>query len=143
MQKRSLGNTGIEVPVIMLGGNVFGWTSARRIPFRLLDRALDAGLNFIDTADVYSRWVPGHTGRRIRNHHRQMVCAQRASRSGRPRHQSRHRYGRRPQGLKPAWIKQAAEDSLRRLATDRIDLYQSHRDDETRRSKRPCAPVTT
>src|ERR1039458_2792293 len=62
MRKRRLGSTGLEVPVIMLGGNVFGWTVGESDSFRLLDSALDAGLNFIDTADLYSRWVPGHQG---------------------------------------------------------------------------------
>src|ERR1035441_2999109 len=62
MEKRKLGSAGPEVPVICLGGNVFGWTVAEADGFRLLDAALNAGLNFIDTADVYSRWVPGHKG---------------------------------------------------------------------------------
>jgi aryl-alcohol dehydrogenase-like predicted oxidoreductase len=62
MQKRKLGTTGIEVPTLMLGGNVFGWTVDETASFRLLDAAFDAGLNFIDTADVYSRWIPGHVG---------------------------------------------------------------------------------
>src|ERR1700722_11526173 len=62
MQMRKLGSSGIEVPAIMLGGNVFGWTVNESDSFRLLDAAFDAGLTFIDTADVYSRWVPGHVG---------------------------------------------------------------------------------
>ena len=62
MQKRKLGNTGIEVPTVMLGGNVFGWTVEETASFRLLDAAFAAGLTFIDTADVYSRWIPGHVG---------------------------------------------------------------------------------
>ena len=62
MRKRALGSTGVDVPVVMLGGNVFGWTVDEDASFRLLDGAFDAGLNFIDTADVYSRWVPGHSG---------------------------------------------------------------------------------
>src|ERR1700679_2713492 len=62
MQTRKAGSTDLEVPVIMLGGNVFGWTVNEADSFTLLDQAFAAGLNFIDTADVYSRWVPGHTG---------------------------------------------------------------------------------
>src|ERR1019366_4196482 len=62
MRKRHLGRTTLEVPVMMLGGNVFGWTVGEEDSFRLLDRAFDLGLTFIDTADVYSRWVPGHAG---------------------------------------------------------------------------------
>src|SRR5271155_2669032 len=62
MEKRKLGFAGPEVPVICLGGNVYGWTLAEAEAFRQLDAALDAGLNFVDTADVYSRWVPGNKG---------------------------------------------------------------------------------
>jgi aryl-alcohol dehydrogenase-like predicted oxidoreductase len=62
MEKRKLGSAGPEVPVICLGGNVYGWTVAEAEAFRQLDAALDAGLNFVNTADVYSRWVPGNRG---------------------------------------------------------------------------------
>src|SRR5438270_4737810 len=62
MRTRKLGNTGIDVPVIMLGGNVFGWTVKEADAFRILDRAFDAGLNFFDTANSYSKWVPGNQG---------------------------------------------------------------------------------
>ena len=62
MEKRKLGFAGPEVPVICLGGNVYGWTLPETDVFRQLDAALDAGLNFVDTADVYSRWVPGNKG---------------------------------------------------------------------------------
>jgi aryl-alcohol dehydrogenase-like predicted oxidoreductase len=62
MQRRRLGAHGPEVPPIVLGGNVYGWTLDEAGAFRQLERALDAGLNFVDTADVYSRWVPGHVG---------------------------------------------------------------------------------
>src|ERR1700730_18680038 len=62
MNKRLMGKTELEVPVLMLGGNVFGWTLDEAESFRLLDAAFDAGLNFIDTADVYARWVPGNSG---------------------------------------------------------------------------------
>lgn len=131
MRKRILGHSDLEVPVIMLGGNVFGWTVSEPDSFNLLDRAFDAGLNFIDTADVYSRWVPGHTGGES-----EAIIGKWFARSGK-----RDKVviatklgmdmGDGKIGLKPAYIQQAVEDSLRRLQTDRIDLYQSHQDDET------------
>ncbi|HEY0759839.1 MAG TPA: aldo/keto reductase [Acidisarcina sp.] len=130
MQKKKLGNTALEVPAIMLGGNVFGWTVTEADSFRLLDRALDAGLNFIDTADVYSRWAEGHTGGESEtilgrwlaaNGRREQVVL--ATKVGMDMGDGR-------QGLAPAYIRSAVEDSLRRLQTDRIDLYQSHKDDE-------------
>lgn len=130
MQKHKLGNTSLEVPPIMLGGNVFGWTVSEQDSFRLLDRALDAGLNFIDTADVYSRWAPGHVGGESEtilgkwlaaNGKRDQVLL--ATKVGMD-------MGDGKQGLAPDYIKRAVEDSLRRLQTDRIDLYQSHKDDE-------------
>jgi aryl-alcohol dehydrogenase-like predicted oxidoreductase len=130
MQKRKLGNTGIEVPIIMLGGNVFGWTVDEPDSFRLLDAAFDAGLNFIDTADVYSRWLPGHVGGES-----ETVIGKWFARSGK-----RDRViiatklgmdmGDGKQGLSAKYIEQAVEASLKRLQTDRIDLYQSHKDDE-------------
>ena len=114
----------------MLGGNVFGWTVEESDAFRLLDAALDAGLNFIDTADVYSRWIPGHTGGES-----EVILGKWFARSGK-----RDRViiatkvgmdmGENRQGLAPKYIEQAVEASLRRLQTDHIDLYQSHRDDD-------------
>ena len=62
MNSRELGRSGIQVSPICLGGNVFGWTADERTSFSILDAWADAGFNFIDTADVYSRWAPGHTG---------------------------------------------------------------------------------
>src|SRR5579862_2666446 len=133
MQMRKLGSSGIEVPVIMLGGNVFGWTVNESDSFRLLDAAYDAGLNFIDTADVYSRWIPGHSGGES-----ETILGKWFSRSGK-----RDRViiatkvgmdmGDGKQGLAPAYIAQAVEASLKRLQTDRIDLYQAHRDDDQTR----------
>jgi aryl-alcohol dehydrogenase-like predicted oxidoreductase len=128
--KRKLGNTGIEVPPIMLGGNVFGWTVDEANSFRLLDAAFDNGLNFIDTADVYSRWVPGHVGGEsetilgkwfARSGKRDQVIL--ATKVGMDMGDGKH-------GLAPKYIEQAVEASLRRLQTDRIDLYQAHKDDE-------------
>src|ERR1035441_10482392 len=130
MQTRKLRNTGIEVPIVMLGGNVFGWTVNEPDSFRLLDAAVDAGLNFIDTADVYSRWVPGHTGGES-----ETIIGKWFARSGK-----RDKViiatkvgmdmGDGKQGLAPQYIAEAVEASLRRLQTDRIDLYQSHKDDD-------------
>jgi aryl-alcohol dehydrogenase-like predicted oxidoreductase len=130
MQKRKLGHTGIEVPVVMLGGNVFGWTVDEAESFRLLDAAFDAGLNFIDTADVYSRWLPGHTGGES-----ETILGKWFARSGKRDQvfiatKVGMDMGDGRQGLAPKYIAEAAEASLRRLQTDRIDLYQSHKDDE-------------
>jgi aryl-alcohol dehydrogenase-like predicted oxidoreductase len=131
MQKRKPGSTNLEVPVIMLGGNVFGWTVTEADSFILLDKAFDAGLNFIDTADVYSRWVPGHTGGES-----ETIIGKWLARTGKRNQvvlatKVGIEMGDGKQGLKPKYIQQAAEDSLRRLQTDRIDLYQSHKDDAT------------
>jgi aryl-alcohol dehydrogenase-like predicted oxidoreductase len=133
MQKRKMGNTGLDVPVIMLGGNVFGWTVNESDSFRLLDAAFDAGLNFIDTADVYSRWIAGHVGGES-----ETILGKWFARSGK-----RDRViiatkvgmdmGDGKQGLAPKYIEQAVEASLTRLQTDRIDLYQSHKDDDKTR----------
>jgi aryl-alcohol dehydrogenase-like predicted oxidoreductase len=131
MQKRKLGNTGMEVPAIMLGGNVFGWTVNEADSLRLLDAAFDAGLTFIDTADVYSRWIPGHVGGEsettigkwfARSGKRDQVVI--ATKLGMD-------MGNGDQGLAPKYVAQAVEASLRRLQTDRIDLYQAHKDDES------------
>ncbi len=62
MNKRKLGNSGIEIAPLVFGGNVFGWTTDEKTSFTLLDTFLDSGFNAIDTADSYSRWVPGHQG---------------------------------------------------------------------------------
>jgi aryl-alcohol dehydrogenase-like predicted oxidoreductase len=130
MRKRILGKTGMEVPVITLGGNVFGWTVGETDAFRLLDRALNAGLNFIDTADVYSRWVPGHVGGEsetiigrwmtLRGNRSRVILATKAGMD----------MGDGHKGLSAKHIQQAAEDSLRRLGTHHIDLYFSHIDDQ-------------
>ncbi|MBT9329502.1 aldo/keto reductase [Paracidobacterium acidisoli] len=130
MQKRTLGSSGPAVPPIVLGGNVYGWTLSEADTFHQLDRALDAGLNFVDTADVYSRWVPGHQGGEsetilgrwfAKSGHRSQVIL--ATKVGMDMGDGR-------KGLKAAYIEQAVEDSLRRLQTDYIDLYQAHSDDK-------------
>ena len=126
---RELGRSGLQVSPLTFGGNVFGWTVDEATSFSLLDAWLDAGFNFIDTADVYSAWVPGHVGGESetvigkwlkKSGKRDQVVI--ATKVGKP-------MGTDKKGLKPAYIRQAVEDSLRRLQTDRIDLYQSHDDD--------------
>ena len=131
MQTRKLGSTNLEVPPIMLGANVYGWTLGEAESLRQLDSAHDAGLTFIDTADVYSRWVPGHTGGESERIIGKWLAASGkrakvvvATKVGMDMGEGR-------QGLNPAYIEEAVEASLRRLQTDYIDLYQSHRDDET------------
>jgi aryl-alcohol dehydrogenase-like predicted oxidoreductase len=126
---RSLGRSGLQVSPICLGGNVFGWTVDESMSFRLLDGWVDAGMNFVDTADVYSRWVPGHAGGEsetiIGKWLRQSGKRQRivlATKVGKP-------MGDDDKGLSKAYIRRAVEASLRRLRTDVIDLYQSHDDD--------------
>src|SRR5580658_494879 len=130
MQKHELGHTGIEVPVVMLGGNVFGWTVDEAASFRLLDAAFDEGLNFIDTGDVYSTWIPGHVGGES-----ETILGKWFARSGKRDQvviatKVGMDMGDGKQGLAPKYIAEAVEASLRRLQTDRIDLYQSHKDDE-------------
>lgn len=126
---RPLGRSGLQVSRLCLGGNVFGWTVDEAAAFSLLDAWLDAGFNFIDTADVYSRWVPGHAGgesERIlgrwlaRGGRREQVVL--ATKVGKDMGDGRR-------GLRPEYIRAAVEASLQRLRTDRIDLYQSHDDD--------------
>lgn len=130
MQKRKLASTGVEVPVIMLGGNVFDWTVNEADSFRLLDAAFDRGLTFIDTADVYSKWIPGHVGGES-----ETILGKWFARSGKRDQvfiatKLGMDMGDGKQGLAPKYIAEAVEASLRRLQTDRIDLYQSHKDDE-------------
>ncbi|MDL9997374.1 aldo/keto reductase [Variovorax sp. J22P240] len=129
MQFRPLGRSGLQVSPLAFGGNVFGWTVDETLSFRLLDAWVDAGFNFVDTADVYSSWVPGHSGgesetiigkwlRQTGKRHRIVL----ATKVGKP-------MGEGKKGLSPAYIREAVDASLRRLKTDHIDLYQSHDDD--------------
>ena len=116
MERRQLGRSGLQVPPLCLGGNVFGWTADKDMSFRLLDQALEAGLDFIDTAEMYSVWVPGHPGgeseaiigewlasRRCRD--RVIVATKVGGDMGDAR-----------KGLAPARIRDAVEGSLRRRA---------------------------
>jgi len=129
MEKRKLGNSGLEVAPLAFGGNVFGWTTDEPTSFALLDGFIDAGFNLIDTADMYSTWVEGHKGGESEtilgkwlkhSGKREKVII--ASKVGKE-------MGPNLQGLSKTYILQAVEASLRRLQTDYIDLYQSHADD--------------
>jgi aryl-alcohol dehydrogenase-like predicted oxidoreductase len=129
MELRPLGRSELRVSPLCFGGNVFGWTADERTSFSLLDAWVDAGFNFVDTADVYSRWAPGHTGgesetvigRWIRQGGRRSKVVI-ATKVGNDMGEGRI-------GLKPERIRAAVEASLQRLQVECIDLYQAHRDD--------------
>jgi len=130
MDRRLLGKTGLTVPPVMLGGNVFGWTLNETDSFAVLDAAFEAGLTFIDTADIYSTWKPGNSGGES-----ETIIGKWLARTGR-RDQvtiatkvGKDMGGESKVDLAPQYMERAVEDSLRRLQTDRIDLYQSHDDD--------------
>jgi aryl-alcohol dehydrogenase-like predicted oxidoreductase len=127
--KRELGNSGLKVAPLALGGNVFGWTADEKTSFRLLDAFTAGGGDLIDTADMYSTWVPGHKGGESetvlgkwlrRGGNRQKVLI--ATKVGKE-------MGPGKKGLSKPYILRAVEDSLKRLQTDHIDLYQTHEDD--------------
>jgi len=124
MTKRRIGRSELHVHPFCFGGNVFGWTADETTSFRLLDAFVDHGFEFIDTADVYSVWVPGHTGGES-----ETVLGKWFKRSGKRDHVVLATKVGFIKGLKPDYIRQAVEDSLKRLQTDHIDLYQSHKDD--------------
>jgi aryl-alcohol dehydrogenase-like predicted oxidoreductase len=130
MQTRRLGKSDIHVTPICFGGNVFGWTADEAMSFALLDMLVERGLNFVDTADVYSRWVPGNKG----GESEAIIGRWLKTRGGRDKLVIATKVGMDmgdgKVGLAPKYIRQAVEDSLKRLQTDYIDLYQSHRDDE-------------
>jgi aryl-alcohol dehydrogenase-like predicted oxidoreductase len=127
MQKRRIGRSELEVVPLMFGGNVFGWTADEATSFSILDALVDAGLDFIDTADVYSAWVPDNRGgesetiigkwlRKSGKRDRLVIATKVSKLEGR-------------KGLSAANIQAAAEDSLKRLQTDYLDIYFSHDDD--------------
>lgn len=130
MQNRQLGTSSLEVSPLCFGCNVFGWTADEEMSFRLLDGWLDAGFNFYDTADVYSRWHDGNEGGESET----IMGKWLSSRGGRDKIVLATKFGMDmgdgKVGLSPEYMVRAVEDSLRRLQTDYIDLYQSHKDDE-------------
>jgi aryl-alcohol dehydrogenase-like predicted oxidoreductase len=133
MEYRYLGRTGIKVSELCLGTMQFGWTAGEELSYQILTAAYDAGINFLDTADVYSRWVGGNKGGEA-----ETIIGNWLKRTGAPRNQIiiatkvRARVGEGPndEGLSRVHIFQAVEASLRRLGTDYIDLYQSHSPDK-------------
>ncbi|MFG2301666.1 aldo/keto reductase [Actinacidiphila glaucinigra] len=122
-----IGNSDLDVSPLCLGGNVFGWTADEATSFEVLDSYAEAGGNFVDTADVYSAWVPGHSGGESET----VIGSWLAKRGRRDDVLVATKVGSHPdfKGLKAATVKAAAEESLRRLGTDRIDLYYTHYDD--------------
>ncbi|MEJ8323543.1 aldo/keto reductase [Kosakonia sacchari] len=128
MALRSLGTTGLQIPTLVFGGNVFGWTVDEKQSFSLLDALLERGFSAIDTADVYSRWAPGNKGGESETIIGNWLAAHPGARDkvtlftkvGADMGEA----GKK--GLSAHWITQAVEDSLRRLKTDYIDLYFSH-----------------
>ena len=129
MTKRKLGNTGLETGPLALGGNVFGWTADEPTSFELLDAFVASGLNLVDTADVYSKWIPGHKGGESET----IIGNWLEKRGGRDKVLIATKVGVEmapgENGLSKAYILREVERSLGRLKTDYIDLYQSHRDD--------------
>lgn len=132
MELRKLGRTGLSIAPVVFGGNVFGWTADEKTSFDLLDRFFEAGFNTIDTADVYSKWIDGHSGGESETVigkwlKRGSVARDKAiivTKVGHPSMDDRK--------LKASWIAQAVDNSLKRLQTDYIDLYLSHfPDDDT------------
>ncbi len=129
MQKRRLGNSTLEVAPLTFGGNVFGWTADQAMSHRLLDGFVDAGFNFIDTADVYSRWHTGNRGGEseiiignwlaARGNRDKVIIATKLGMD----------MGGGNVGLSRQYMMRAVDNSLTRLRTDYIDLYQAHRDD--------------
>jgi aryl-alcohol dehydrogenase-like predicted oxidoreductase len=129
---RRMGRTGLKVAAFCLGGNTFGWTTDQAASEAVLDAYVEAGGNFVDTADIYSRWVPGHAGGEsetvlgqwmaARGNRHELVIATKVAGEMGP--------GPNDRGLSRAHIVAAVEASLRRLRTDYIDLYQAHWDDQ-------------
>ena len=129
MEKRKLGKSGIEIAPIAFGGNVFGWTADEATSHRLLDAFVDAGFTFVDTADVCSRWAPGNKGgeseavigswlRKDKSKRDRIVLATKCG------------MGLPSRALSRSHIVESVDASLKRLNTDRIDLFQSHKDDK-------------
>jgi aryl-alcohol dehydrogenase-like predicted oxidoreductase len=132
VDKRALGQSGLEVAPLALGGNVFGWTADEPTSFAILDRFVELGFDLVDTANCYSTWVPGHVG----GESEAIIGRWLASRGTRHRIILATKVGMPVEGetgLGRAQIIKQVESSLRRLRTDRIDLYQTHQDDPNTR----------
>ncbi len=125
MNKRPIGDSGIEVAPLALGGNVFGWTADEKASFAILDAFVDAGGTMIDTADVYSAWVPGHRGGES-----EALIGRWLKRSGKRDQVVIATKVGFMNGLAPDTIEPACDASLRRLGIETIDLYYQHKDDE-------------
>jgi len=129
VQRRALGRSGLSVAPLAFGGNVFGWTVDEPSAFRLLDRFVDAGFNLIDTADTYSTWVPGHHGGESES----IIGHWLEARGRRDEVLIATKVGMEmssgAKGLSGAHIEHSIADSLARLRTGHVDLYQSHADD--------------
>jgi aryl-alcohol dehydrogenase-like predicted oxidoreductase len=132
MELRALGRTGLSVSPVVFGGNVFGWTADEKTSFDLLDRFFAAGFNTIDTADAYSRWVPGHEGGES-----ETIIGKWMKQRGIARDKAiivtkvGSDMGQGKKDLSAKWILEEVDNSLRRLQTDHIDLYLAHWPDET------------
>jgi aryl-alcohol dehydrogenase-like predicted oxidoreductase len=129
VEKRKLGNSNLEVAPLVFGGNVFGWTVKEEDASELLDRFVDAGFNMIDTADVYSNWIPGNHGGES-----ETIIGKWLKQSGKRDRvliatKSGLDMGSGRKGLSRKHILRSADESLARLRTDYIDLYQSHTED--------------
>lgn len=129
MQKRNLGTTDLQIAPVIFGGNVFGWTIDENTSFRLIDIFTTNGFNCIDTADVYSSWKPGNKGGES-----ETIIGNWIKKSGKRKEviiatKVGSEISPDEKGLGKKYILKAVEDSLKRLQTDYIDLYQSHRDD--------------
>ncbi len=125
MSGKSLGNSGLSIRPFVLGGNVFGMTAGRDQSFAVLDRFVELGGGMIDTADVYSAWVPGHKGGESES----MMGAWLKQSGARDNVLIATKVGMMPGGLKPDRIREAVQGSLDRLGVDVIDLYFAHKDD--------------
>ena len=126
MQMRPLGRTGLSIAPLVFGGNVFGWTADKATSFDMLDRFVATGFNAIDTADVYSRWAPGHSGGESESVIGEWMNARKARDKVVVITKVGSDMGSGKRDLTKAYILKAVEDSLRRLRTDVIDLYLSH-----------------
>ena len=125
MTERALSQIGLSIRPFVRGGNVFGMTADREASFAVLDRFVELGGGMIDTADVYSAWVPGHKGGESES----MMGAWLKESGARDKVLIATKVGMMPGGLKPDRIREAVQGSLDRLGTDFIDLYFAHKDD--------------